>query len=454
MARALHLTRATTSQHSDTASTRSAAGPPSSSSTPPTPAAGTGTAPAFGPPPGSPAARLFEAAESLPPPSAGGGAGVGGGGGRSGAAASAHSAPPLPAPTPGGAAARFLLRTAAAAALGTAAAAAYYTAAYTVDQTEARAAELRAPGNPPVVALAGAALAWWADKRKDAEAAVAKYADPPSDRLLPDLPPSARHVRTLVLDLDDVLIHSAWTRRTGWRTFKRPGVDDFLKGAAQFYEVVVYTSQLPTYADPILDRLDPHRCIQYRLYRDSTQYVGGVHARDLAKLNRDPSRVLFVTAEGVVAAAGAGGGGGAVAPATATATATTAAAAAGAAAPAAAPSGGGGGDASAPPPAVSGTLQPENAVHVKPWAPASPADADAAVGDTALLDLLPFLEAIFRADVPDTRAVVRAYAGCGDVGSAFRERMKAKSIKAGGGGGGGGGGGPGGAGFRLFGGGR
>jgi hypothetical protein len=76
------------------------------------------------------------------------------------------------------------------------------------------------------------------------------------------------------------------------------------------------------------------------------------------------------------------------------------------------------------------------------------------VGDTALLDLLPFLEAIFRADVPDTRAVVRAYAGCGDVGSAFRERMKAKSIKAGGGGGGGGGGGPGGAGFRLFGGGR
>lgn len=30
-------------------------------------------------------------------------------------------------------------------------------------------------------------------------------------------------------------------------------------------QVVVYTSQLPTYADPILDRLDPHRgCIAYR----------------------------------------------------------------------------------------------------------------------------------------------------------------------------------------------
>ena len=46
---------------------------------------------------------------------------------------------------------------------------------------------------------------------------------------------------------------------------------------AQYYELVVYTDQLPTYADPILDRLDPQRFIQYRLYRDSTQYVNGKH---------------------------------------------------------------------------------------------------------------------------------------------------------------------------------
>lgn len=46
---------------------------------------------------------------------------------------------------------------------------------------------------------------------------------------------------------------------------------------AQYYELVVYTDQLPTYADPILDRLDPNRFIQYRLYRDSTQYINGKH---------------------------------------------------------------------------------------------------------------------------------------------------------------------------------
>ena len=126
-----------------------------------------------------------------------------------------------------------------------------------------------------------------------------KYQDPPSDRLLPDLPPHARHIKTLVLDLDDVLVHSDWTRgrwgvgrgpaagqalvcvlsqradsapllsthpplHRGWRTFKRAGVEDFIRAMAQYYELVVYTSQLPTYADPILDRLDPQRMIQYR----------------------------------------------------------------------------------------------------------------------------------------------------------------------------------------------
>ena len=77
-------------------------------------------------------------------------------------------------------------------------------------------------------------------------------------------PCQRRHVRTLVLDLDDVLVHSDWSRARGWRTFKRPGAEDFLRTMSQFYEVVVYTSQLPTYADPILDRLDPQRYIAYR----------------------------------------------------------------------------------------------------------------------------------------------------------------------------------------------
>lgn len=204
---------------------------------------------------------------------------------------------------------------------------------------------------------------YYVDQRVYIETEMKKYADPPSDNLLPDLPPQAAHIKTLVLDLDNVLIHSDWTRGRGWRTFKRPGADDFIADLAQYFELVVYTSQLPTYADPILDRLDPHRMIQYRLYRDSTNYVDGKHVRDLSKLNRDLRQVLLITADD---------------------------------------------DA--------WSLQPENAIKLRKWKTSHKAD-------TVLLDMMPFLEAIVRSNVPDVRSVVKSYEGEEDVAKAFKERM-------------------------------
>lgn len=55
-------------------------------------------------------------------------------------------------------------------------------------------------------------MEWYVEKRKYMESEWKKYADPPSDKLLPDLPPQVQHVKTLVLDLDDVLVHSDWSR--------------------------------------------------------------------------------------------------------------------------------------------------------------------------------------------------------------------------------------------------
>ena len=45
-------------------------------------------------------------------------------------------------------------------------------------------------------------------------------------------------------------------------------------------------------------------------------------------------------------------------------------------------------------------------------------------GDTTLLDLLPFLEAVVRTNVPDVRKVVASYDGEEDVTAAFRARMQ------------------------------
>lgn len=43
--------------------------------------------------------------------------------------------------------------------------------------------------------------------------------------------------------------------------------------------------------------------------------------------------------------------------------------------------------------------------------------------DTTLIDLIPFLEAIVRTNVPDVRDVVRSYDGL-DIPTAFKERMQ------------------------------
>ena len=55
--------------------------------------------------------------------------------------------------------------------------------------------------------------------------------------------------------------------------------------------------QLQTYAEPILQRLDPVGYIPYRLYRSDTQYIDGKHVRDLSKLNRDLGKVMLITAD-------------------------------------------------------------------------------------------------------------------------------------------------------------
>ncbi|XP_051162949.1 mitochondrial import inner membrane translocase subunit TIM50-C-like [Leptopilina boulardi] len=121
--------------------------------------------------------------------------------------------------------------------------------------------------------------------------------EPSRDKLLPDpLPyPYIQPQYTLVLELMDLLIHPDWTYQTGWRFKKRPGVDKFLEiVASPLFEVVVFTAVNGTTAFPILDALDPHGYIMYRLIRDSTRFINGHHVKDLSSLNRDLNKVIVI----------------------------------------------------------------------------------------------------------------------------------------------------------------
>ncbi|XP_062232481.1 uncharacterized protein LOC133929709 [Phragmites australis] len=117
------------------------------------------------------------------------------------------------------------------------------------------------------------------------------------------LPPSPGR-RTLFLDLDETLIHSQTDPPPARFDFtvrpviggqaitfyvsKRPGVEAFLRAAADSFEVVVFTAGLQEYASLVLDRLDPDGTVfAHRLYRGACRNAGdGRLVKDLAATGR------------------------------------------------------------------------------------------------------------------------------------------------------------------------
>lgn len=92
--------------------------------------------------------------------------------------------------------------------------------------------------------------------------------------------------KTLVLDLDETLIHCNTQAGSGCDvsipvTFPngevikapinlRPHVRQFLQEMASIFEVIVFTASHSCYADQVIDYLDPTRSlIRHRFYRES-----------------------------------------------------------------------------------------------------------------------------------------------------------------------------------------
>ena len=63
---------------------------------------------------------------------------------------------------------------------------------------------------------------------------------------------------------------------------------------SRYYELVIFTAGLKTYADWILDDLDKQRCIRYRLYRNNCKLRRGVYVKDLSRLGRDLDRTIII----------------------------------------------------------------------------------------------------------------------------------------------------------------
>jgi RNA polymerase II subunit A small phosphatase-like protein len=139
---------------------------------------------------------------------------------------------------------------------------------------------------------------------------------PPSDTtstgvkyLLPPLLPEEKGKKTLVLDLDETLVHSSFkpipdpdfvisieldgvVHRVYVR--KRPGVDNFLRAVGEKYEVVVFTASLAKYADPLLDILDRSKTVKVRLFREACVQHYGNYVKDLTHLGRQLEQTIII----------------------------------------------------------------------------------------------------------------------------------------------------------------
>ncbi|KAJ1643066.1 mitochondrial inner membrane protein required for protein import [Coemansia erecta] len=117
--------------------------------------------------------------------------------------------------------------------------------------------------------------------------------EPATEKLLPD-PNEYTMPYTLVLCLDDMLIHMDWTKEYGWRIAKRPGLDHFLAYMASMFEVVIFSTQPSHSGMLVMERLDPMEYAPYRLYKDHMRNIDGKNYKDLSTINRDMSKVIMV----------------------------------------------------------------------------------------------------------------------------------------------------------------
>ncbi|XP_061351793.1 uncharacterized protein LOC133296749 [Gastrolobium bilobum] len=127
--------------------------------------------------------------------------------------------------------------------------------------------------------------------------------------LTPKQSPRRKSV-TLVLDLDETLVHSTlehcddadftFTVFFSMKEYtvyvkQRPYLHTFLERVSEMFEVIIFTASQSIYAKQLLDILDPDgRFISRRVYRESCLFSDGNYTKDLTILGVDLAKVVII----------------------------------------------------------------------------------------------------------------------------------------------------------------
>jgi len=129
---------------------------------------------------------------------------------------------------------------------------------------------------------------------------LAPYMDPVEVALLPPEMPNMYgfRTRTVVLGFEDTLVHQLWTRE-GYRLRKQPHVDAFIDRLFHAgYEIVLWASVgHQSEVEPDLNAFDPEGKVMHRLSVDHTSLFKIRRVKDLSRLNRDLTRVIFIDSD-------------------------------------------------------------------------------------------------------------------------------------------------------------
>ncbi|KAI9717701.1 MAG: Nuclear envelope morphology protein 1 [Chrysothrix sp. TS-e1954] len=136
-------------------------------------------------------------------------------------------------------------------------------------------------------------------------------------------PPLGSPPKTLVIDLDETLIHSmakGGKMSTGhmvevklqmpvgvgnsvfgpqvpilYYVHKRPHCDEFLRKVSKWYNLIAFTASVQEYADPVIDWLELERkYFSARYYRQHCTFRNGAYIKDLSLVEPDLSKVMIL----------------------------------------------------------------------------------------------------------------------------------------------------------------